>query len=106
MASALMDHPNVARVFDGGSTDSGHPYFVMELVKGVPITQFCDEYKLSVHQRLTMGPCGFGKSVQNTKCSPLSRLRLTLERSHSIPMADTSYQEVTARKSKSGIPAS
>ena len=51
-ALALMDHPNVARVFDGGSTESGHPYFVMELVKGVPITQFCDENKLNIHQRL------------------------------------------------------
>ena len=53
-ALALMDHPNVARVFDGGSTESGHPYFVMELVKGVPITQFCDENKLNIHERLRL----------------------------------------------------
>ena len=53
-ALALMDHPNVARVFDGGSTDTGNPYFVMELVKGVPITQFCDENKQNVHQRLEL----------------------------------------------------
>jgi eukaryotic-like serine/threonine-protein kinase len=40
-ALALMDHPNIARVLDAGATASGHPYFVMELVKGVPITEFC-----------------------------------------------------------------
>jgi len=40
-ALAIMDHPNIARVLDGGATPSGRPYFVMELVKGVPITDFC-----------------------------------------------------------------
>src|SRR5262249_26445502 len=45
-ALALMDHPNIARVLDGGTTDSGRPYFVMELVKGIPITQYCDEQRL------------------------------------------------------------
>lgn len=53
-ALALMDHPNVARVYDGGSTDAGRPYFVMELVKGVPITDFCDENKLDVRERLEL----------------------------------------------------
>ena len=53
-ALALMDHPNIARVFDAGSTDSGRPYFAMELVKGVPITQYCDEHRLSVRQRLEL----------------------------------------------------
>ena len=42
-ALALMDHPNIAKVLDAGTTDSGNPYFVMELVKGVPITKFCDD---------------------------------------------------------------
>ena len=42
-ALALMDHPNIAKVLDAGATDSGRPYFVMELVKGVPITEFCDQ---------------------------------------------------------------
>src|SRR5262249_43311899 len=41
-ALAIMDHPHIAQVFDGGATASGRPYFVMELVKGVPITEFCD----------------------------------------------------------------
>jgi serine/threonine-protein kinase len=45
-ALALMDHPNIARVFDGGTTPSGRPYFVMELVRGVPITDYCDEQRL------------------------------------------------------------
>jgi serine/threonine protein kinase/WD40 repeat protein len=56
-ALALMDHPNIARVFDGGTTDDpggGRPYFVMELVKGVPVTQYCDEHKLSPRQRLEL----------------------------------------------------
>ena len=41
-ALAMMDHPNIAKVFDGGATDSGRPYFVMELVNGIPIHKFCD----------------------------------------------------------------
>lgn len=53
-ALALMDHPNIAKVFDGGSTDAGRPYFVMELVKGVPITDFCDENKFTLKQRLEL----------------------------------------------------
>jgi tetratricopeptide (TPR) repeat protein len=51
-ALALMDHPNIARVFDGGATASGRPYFVMELVRGEPITQFADRKRLSVRERL------------------------------------------------------
>jgi serine/threonine protein kinase len=53
-ALAIMDHPNIARVFDGGATASGRPYFVMELVKGVPITEFCDQNKLTTRQRLEL----------------------------------------------------
>jgi serine/threonine protein kinase/WD40 repeat protein/tetratricopeptide (TPR) repeat protein len=51
-ALALMDHPNIAKVLDGGETAGGRPYFVMELVKGVPITQFCDDNRLSTRERL------------------------------------------------------
>ena len=53
-ALALMDHPNIAKVLDAGSTESGRPYFVMELVRGVPITDFCDENKLTTNQRLEL----------------------------------------------------
>jgi serine/threonine protein kinase len=53
-ALALMDHPNIARVLDAGATDSGRPYFVMDLVKGVPITHYCDEHRLTLRQRLEL----------------------------------------------------
>lgn len=53
-ALALMEHPNIARVLDGGSTESGRPYFVMELVRGVPITHFCNENKISTEDRLRL----------------------------------------------------
>ena len=53
-ALAMMDHPNIASVFDGGATDTGRPYFVMELVKGVPITEYCDVNKLSTRERLEL----------------------------------------------------
>ena len=53
-ALALMDHPNIARVLDGGVTPDGRPFFVMELVKGVPITRFCDERRLTPKDRLEL----------------------------------------------------
>ena len=53
-ALAIMDHPNIAKVFDGGATSSGRPYFVMELVKGVPITKYCDEHHLTPRERLEL----------------------------------------------------
>jgi serine/threonine protein kinase/Flp pilus assembly protein TadD len=53
-ALAVMDHPGIARVLDAGTTPSGHPYFVMELVRGVPITTYCDENNLSVRDRLDL----------------------------------------------------
>lgn len=53
-ALALMDHPNIARIFDGGMTDSGRPYFVMELVKGMPITEYCDQVGLGTQERLSL----------------------------------------------------
>jgi serine/threonine protein kinase len=53
-ALALMDHPNIARVLDGGTTASGRPYFVMELVKGIALTKYCDEHHLTPRQRLEL----------------------------------------------------
>jgi serine/threonine protein kinase/WD40 repeat protein len=53
-ALALMDHPNIARVLDAGATVSGRPYFVMELVKGIPITRYCDQERLSPRERLEL----------------------------------------------------
>lgn len=53
-ALAMMDHPNIAKVLDAGATDQGRPYFVMELVRGVPITRFCQEASLTVPERLRL----------------------------------------------------
>src|SRR5262249_41938306 len=53
-ALALMDHPNIARVLDAGATDTGRPFFVMELVKGVPITRYCDDNHLTPRERLEL----------------------------------------------------
>ena len=51
-ALAMMDHPNIAKVLDAGETQSGRPYFVMELVRGVPITTYCDKNKLTASELL------------------------------------------------------
>src|SRR5262245_21705115 len=53
-ALALMDHPHIAKVFDAGTTDSGRPYFAMELVRGVPITTYCDKNHLTPKERLEL----------------------------------------------------
>ncbi len=53
-ALAMMDHPNIARVFDAGSTECGQPYFVMELVQGLPITEYCDHQRLNASERLEL----------------------------------------------------
>ena len=68
-ALALMDHPNIAKVLDAGATHSGRPYFVMDLVKGIPITRYCDENRLSTEERLSlfMDVEGVSKPVHKTK---------------------------------------
>src|SRR5438132_3996285 len=53
-ALAMMDHTHIARVLDAGATDAGRPYFVMELVHGVPITQYCDQNRLTLRERLAL----------------------------------------------------
>ena len=53
-ALALMEHPHIARVFDGGTTESGHPFLVMELVQGQPLTAYCDQHRLTIAQRLDL----------------------------------------------------
>jgi serine/threonine protein kinase len=53
-ALALMDHPNIAKVYDGGMTDEGRPFFVMEYVKGMPITEYCENARLSIQERLKL----------------------------------------------------
>jgi len=63
-ALAMMEHPNIAKVLDAGATDTGRPYFVMELVKGIPITEYCDNNNLDTQQRLKLfiGVC---KAIQH-----------------------------------------
>jgi serine/threonine protein kinase len=53
-ALALMDHPNIAKVLDAGATEAGRPYFVMELVRGIKMTEYCDQNGLSTAQRLDL----------------------------------------------------
>ncbi len=53
-ALAMMDHPNIAKIFDAGVTDNGRPYFVMELVRGIKITEHCDQNQLPTHERLRL----------------------------------------------------
>jgi eukaryotic-like serine/threonine-protein kinase len=53
-ALAMMDHPNIAKVLDAGATESGRPYFVMELVRGIPITEYCDQNRLPINKRLDL----------------------------------------------------
>ncbi|MBN2514354.1 MAG: protein kinase [Sedimentisphaerales bacterium] len=53
-ALALLDHPNIAHVLEAGSAESGRPYFVMEYIKGLPVTEYCDHHQLNIEQRLTL----------------------------------------------------
>ena len=53
-ALAMMDHPNIAKVLDAGTTESGRPYFAMELMRGVPITEYCDRRRLTIRERLAL----------------------------------------------------
>lgn len=53
-ALAMMDHPNIAKFFDAGTTEVGRPYFVMELIRGVPITRYCDQKKLTTEERIDL----------------------------------------------------
>ena len=53
-ALAMMDHPNIARIFDAGATPKGRPYFVMEYIEGVPITQYCDGKRMTIGKRLEL----------------------------------------------------
>src|SRR5947207_2810207 len=53
-ALAMMDHPNIARIFDAGATTKGRPYFVMEYIEGAPITQYCDRKRMAIKERLLL----------------------------------------------------
>jgi serine/threonine protein kinase len=53
-ALAMMDHPNIAQIFDAGATTKGRPYFVMEYIEGAPITQYCDRKRMTTKERLAL----------------------------------------------------
>ncbi|MSU36487.1 MAG: serine/threonine protein kinase [Pedosphaera sp.] len=110
-ALAMMDHPNIAKVFDAGATDTGRPYFVMELVKGVPITEFCDRNKLPTVERLKLfiAVCqaiqhAHQKGVIHRDIKP-SNVLVTLNHSEPIPkvidfgIAKAINQRLTGRRS-------
>ena len=66
-ALAMMDHPNIAKVLDAGTTETGRPYFVMELVKGIPITEYCDQAALDTRERLELFPASAARSSTRTR---------------------------------------
>jgi serine/threonine protein kinase len=70
---AVMDHPNIARVLDAGATESGLPYFVMEVVQGVKITDYCDQNQLDiVHRWISSSASAKRSSTRTTKASSIS----------------------------------
>ena len=90
-ALAMMDHPNIAKVLDAGATDSGRPYFVMELVRGVPITEYCDKNKLATRERIELfiAVCqaiqhAHQKGVIHRDIKP-SNVMVTLHDGHPVP---------------------
>ena len=89
-ALAMMDHPNIAKVLDAGTTDAGRPYFVMELVKGIPITDYCDQ------ARLTHARSGSSCSSRSaTRCS--TRIRRASSTATSSPPTCWSRCTMTSR---------
>ncbi len=108
-ALALMEHPNIARVFDGGATESGRPFIVMELVKGVRITDYCDAQQLSTEERLKlfMAVCqavqhAHQKGIIHRDLKP-SNVLVTEQDGHTVPkvidfgIAKATEQALTAR---------
>jgi serine/threonine protein kinase len=91
-ALALLDHPNIAHVFDAGTTEAGRPYFAMEHVKGVPITEHCDRHKLTIEHRLRLflPVCeavqhAHQKGIIHRDLKP-SNILVTFETDHAIPL--------------------
>ena len=107
-AVAMMDHPNIAKVLDAGTTDTGRPYFVMELVKGVPITKYCDEKQLSLRERLDLflPVCqavqhAHQKGIIHRDLKPIERPRGRVRQPAQSPRSSTS---AWPRRRPSGLP--
>ena len=71
-ALAMMDHPNIAHIFDAGATSKGRPYFVMEYIEGAPITQYCDRKRMTTRERLVLflAVCRGGPTCAPEGCDP------------------------------------
>jgi WD40 repeat protein/serine/threonine protein kinase len=90
-ALALLEHPNIAHVYDAGTTEKGRPYFVMELVRGVPITEYCDRHKLGIEERLGLflQLCyalqhAHQKGIIHRDIKP-SNILVTIQENHPVP---------------------
>jgi serine/threonine protein kinase len=93
-ALAMMDHENIARVFDAGTTENGHPFFVMELVRGIPINEFCDQKRLTVRERLERS----SRSAGGPACPPEGIIHRDLKPTN-VPVTSTTMAvpKVTTR---------
>lgn len=102
---AMMEHPNIARVLDAGATESGHPYFVMELVRGKPITEYCDDKKLSISQRLQLfvGLCNavqhaHQKAIIHRDIKPANVLVTSIDDKPVVKVIDFGVAKATGRQ--------
>ena len=104
-ALALMEHPSIARVLDGGATDAGRPYFVMEFVEGAPITEYCDRVRLTVPARIELfiAVCegvqhAHQKGIIHRDLKP-SNVLVTLQDGHAVPkIIDFGVAKATAQR--------
>ena len=104
-ALALMDHPNIARVFDAGATATGRPYFVMELVKGDPIVTYCDNHQLTIDERLELFAqvCSavqhaHGKGIIHRDLKPSNILVGNGDRGPQVKVIDFGIAKATSQK--------
>ncbi len=107
-ALAMMDHPNIAKVLDAGATQTGRPFFVMELVRGVKITDYCDEQQLStrgaaraVHPRL---PGGAARASERASSTATSSRRTSSSRSTTARRCRRSSTSAWPRRRRGGSP--
>jgi serine/threonine protein kinase len=101
-ALAMMNHPHIATVFDAGATDSGRPYFVMELARGIPITEYCDRNPLPTRERLDLFILVARRSNMRTRRG--SFIVISKERSCGMNPA-LRQRSPSARQSERGLPA-
>ena len=104
-ALAIMDHPNIAKVFDAGFTENGRPYFAMEYIKGIPITEHCEKHKLNINERLKLviQVCegvqhAHQKAIIHRDLKP-SNVLITIQNNQAIPkIIDFGVAKATAQR--------